>query len=497
MKKIFTIALSLIILGTVVQGQNNLVKQKNVQSFLDSRTQEGIIPYNFVTPNQKQTTTCIDTLLYPQSKTTGLEVDTMYFGYVEGVAQAYYLTSNGFIHGARVFILLDTNTTSGDVADLIMLMKVSDVDALKRPTTLIDSSFVTVSDIGFQEQILMFDNPIPVSADFTVSIELDPATPMRGAWYVNNSSVNNDGNDEQLAATLYAGIWYNFQGQFTPPWDIDHLVAPIFAQDITAGFTASLDSMCLNNMDTVVFTDTSTINMADTMINFNSVNSTVYQWNYDDGSGVYNHMDTSYLFPLPGQYDVQLLLTNYGYTGTCVDSMIHTITVYDTSVANFGFTPQGFGDFQFTDSSTAATIWSWTFQGGTPATSSIQNPMSNFTVSGNYEVCLTVSDSNGCNMNTFCDSVTFVVGIESLDAMDDVAIYPIPANGYFNVSVPTAYFGGKISLTNVVGQELKSVAIENQEKVRVSTEDISSGVYFVSLDHQGERIFTKRIVVDR
>jgi PKD repeat protein len=497
MKKIFTVALLLIILGTVAQAQTNLDKQKNVQSFLDSRTQAGFIPYNFATTNNKLTTTCIDTLLYPHSKTTALELDTLYFGYVEGVSQAYYLTSNGFVHGIKAFVMLDTNTTAGDVPDLSMIIKVSDVDPLKRPLTTIDSTFVTVSDIGYQEQTFMFTNPVPVSTDFAVSIELDPAVPLRGAWYITNSSVNADGNDEQLAATLFAGIWYNFQAQFLPPYDIDNLVAPIFAQDITAGFTASLDSMCLNNLDTVIFTDTSTINMADTMINFNSVKSTVYQWDYDDGTGVYNHMDTSYLFSMPGQYDVQLLLTNYGYTGTCVDSMIHTITVYDTSVANFGFIPQGFGDFQFTDSSTAATNWSWTFQSGTPTTSSIQNPMSNFTTSGNYEVCLTVSDTNGCNVNTFCDSVTFVVGIENLDATDNISIYPIPAINYFNVIVPNNYFGGKISLTNVVGQELKSVAIENQEKVRVSTKDVAPGVYFVSLDYQGERIFTKKIVVDR
>ena len=498
MKKIFTVTLSIIILGTLAHAQGNLTKQKNVQSFLNAKTQSNIIPYKYSSPNNKSSAvTCVDTLLYPQSKTTALEVDTMYFGYIEGVAEAYYLTSNGFVHGIRAFILLDTNATSGDVSDLNMLLKVSTVDPLKRPLATIDSNFVTVTDIGFQEQTLMFANPVPVSSDFVVSIELDPAIPLRGAWYVTNSSVNADGNDEQMAISLFAGIWYNFQAQFTPPWDMDHLVAPIFSQDITAGFTASLDSMCLNNLDTIVFADTSTINMADTMINFNSINSTVYQWNYDDGTGVYNHMDTSYMFTIPGQYDVQLLITNYGYTGTCVDSMIQTITVYDTSVANFGWAHMGSGSYQFTDSSTAATSWSWTFQGGTPAVSSIQNPTSVFTVTGNYEVCLTVSDSNGCNMNTFCDSVTFVVGIEDLDATDNIKIYPIPASNYFNVTVPINYFGGKISLTNLVGQELKSVAIENQEKVKVSTEDVASGVYFVSLDYNGERIFTKRIMIDK
>ena len=496
MKKIFTVVLTLIFLGTIANAQGNLTKQKNVQIFLNSKSQSNTLPYKYSLPNNKSSAVaCIDTLLYPQGKTTGLEVDTMYFGYVEGVAEAYYLTSNGLVYGVRAFILLDTNTTSGDVADLTMLMKVSNIDALKRPIAVIDSSFIVVSDIGFQEQTFMFTTPVPVTTDFTVSIELDPATPMRGAWYVTNSSVNADGNDEQLAATLYAGIWYNFQGQFTPPWDIDYLVAPIFSQDINAGFTASLDSMCLNNLDTVVFTDTSTVNMTDTMINFNSTNSTVYLWNYDDGTGTYNHIDTSYMFTMPGQYDVQLLITNYGYTGTCMDTMMSNITVYDTAIANFGWVDMGGGLFQFNDSSLNATTWFWDFGDGN--VDNVPNPSHTYATPGNYIVCLTVSDSNGCNVNTICDTISFTVGIDDYYASEYVKVYPIPANKYFNVAVPTNYFDGNVIVTDVVGQQLKSIRIDNQEKIKVSTEGIASGIYFVSIDYNGELVFTQRIVIDK
>ncbi|PCJ25828.1 MAG: hypothetical protein COA97_07045 [Flavobacteriales bacterium] len=502
MKKVFTTFLSLLIVGAIANGQGNSIKQKSAQEFLNSKNSTiTTIPYSVSVVNSKMTTTCIDTILYPQSKTTGLEVDTMYFGYVEGVAEAYYLTSNGFVHGVRAYILLDTNSTSGDVSSLNMLMKISNIDALKRPTTLIDSAFITVNDIGQQEQTFMFTNPVPVSGDFTVSIELDPAIPLRGAWYVTNSSVNADGNDEQLAATLYAGIWYNFQGQFTPPWDIDHLVAPIFETDVTASFTEDTLNLCLGQ--SVTFTNTSSLNM-DSM--FNQMTGPAYTWNYDDGTGTYNHTDTTYTYGSPGVYRPTLYANYYGYTVTCTDSITYTtvpnvyILVADTiAIANFGWTDMGGGTYQLSDSSivSGSGSYSWTFQGGTPSTSSLSNPTVTFATPGNYEVCLTVMDSTGCAMDMFCDSISFTVGIDDFYAADYVKVYPIPANKHFNVSVPSNYFGGKIILTDIVGKTLKSIDIGVQETIEISTSEIASGIYFVSIDYENERVFTRRIIIDK
>jgi PKD repeat protein len=57
------------------------------------------------------------------------------------------------------------------------------------------------------------------------------------------------------------------------------------------------------------------------------------------------------------------------------------------------------------------TSWSWTFPGGTPATSSIENPVVTYQNPGNFGVTLTVSD--GTNSNTFT-------------ALEWVIVYPDP-----------------------------------------------------------------------
>ena len=94
-------------------------------------------------------------------------------------------------------------------------------------------------------------------------------------------------------------------------------------------------------------------------------------------------------------------------------------------------------------------------------------------------------------------TVSFVLDVDDFDAADYVKIYPIPATKYFNITVPNNYYGGEIVVTDVVGQELKSVEVEHQDKVKVSTEEMESGIYFVSIDFKGERVFTKRIVVNK
>lgn len=56
---------------------------------------------------------------------------------------------------------------------------------------------------------------------------------------------------------------------------------------------------------------------------------------------------------------------------------------------------------QFTSTSTGnPTSYSWTFQGGTPATSTVQNPTISYAAAGTYNVSLTVSNANGSNTKT-------------------------------------------------------------------------------------------------
>ena len=67
---------------------------------------------------------------------------------------------------------------------------------------------------------------------------------------------------------------------------------------------------------------------------------------------------------------------------------------------------------QFTDTSTVPvggppiTQWAWTFTGGTPSTSSAQNPSVVYNTPGQYQVALTVTNADGSNTKTVPNYIT-------------------------------------------------------------------------------------------
>ncbi|HXC03891.1 MAG TPA: PKD domain-containing protein, partial [Bacteroidia bacterium] len=83
----------------------------------------------------------------------------------------------------------------------------------------------------------------------------------------------------------------------------------------------------------------------------------------------------------------------------------------------------------FTDmSSFAPTTWSWTFPGGTPASSSAQNPSVMYNTPGTYSVTLTCSNANGSNVMNKTTYIT-VSGIQNLPLSEgfEASVFP-PAN---------------------------------------------------------------------
>jgi|GEM_PF-968402 len=448
-----------------------------------------------------KTVNCIDTVRFPYSRLSGFEeIDSMEVGYIEGVSQAYHYTGNGLIHGITAYVLVDRDgipANKDSISMVISIYSTIDIDANypNKPQTLIATDTVDVFDVGFQEQALMFKTPVAVSDSFAVFLELNKSNlPPAAPWYGYNKQ--GDGNQDKLAWAIYAGGLYNAYTDWAGAWDSDMLLHPIIEQDITSSFTTDKDTICIGG--TVAFTNGST-NNTDVMFNlFNTTNKPLYTWNFDDGSGEYHPVDTSYDFNASAYYNAQLKANYYGYEINCMDSSQNLVVIHDTAVANFGFAHQGGGVYQFSDSSSAAYTWSWDFDDSSPVDNT-QNPSHTYSSPNNYNVCLTVTDTNDCNSNTICKTISFVLGVEGFKSgVADISVYPIPASQFINVKVPSEYYGGDIIITDVVGQKIRSFSIEGNKKiVKILTDEISSGVYFVSIDYQGERIFTKRIVVDK
>jgi choice-of-anchor B domain-containing protein len=137
----------------------------------------------------------------------------------------------------------------------------------------------------------------------------------------------------------------------------------------------------VNGME-VVFTNT-------------SVNGTSYMWDFDNGE---TSMEENPVieFDAPGTYQVVLVAGNdCGSTVYGADVVINaTIPTANFSASQTaGCAPL---EVQFTDqSSDSPTAWAWSFPGGTPSTSTEQNPTVVYQAAGVYSVELMASNAAG------------------------------------------------------------------------------------------------------
>lgn len=156
----------------------------------------------------------------------------------------------------------------------------------------------------------------------------------------------------------------------------------------TANF--SLQDVCTG--ETVILTDASSGN-----------GGTINTWGWDiqnDGTTDYSVQNTSFTYPSPGNYTVELYVETMD---GCSDSTTQTITVFNGPVADYTFASVCEGNsISFTDGSTstsgAISGWNWDFGNG--ATSTTQNPTQLFSAEGVYNVSLEVTTVDGCTGST-------------------------------------------------------------------------------------------------
>lgn len=140
-----------------------------------------------------------------------------------------------------------------------------------------------------------------------------------------------------------------------------------------------------------------------------------------------------------------------------------------------------------------ATTYEWTFEGGTPASSTEANPVVKYNGQGSYKVTLKVSD--GTNESTivkenFVTVENCLEGIEDVVAETSFSIYPNPNNGQFVLDVNTV---SNIQIYNSMG------ALVYQGKLQQGSNNIdlsnkATGVYIVRI-LTADKAISKKIII--
>ena len=201
---------------------------------------------------------------------------------------------------------------------------------------------------------------------------------------------------------------------------VQYDAAGSYTVELTATNDAGSDTKTKANYITVMklpvadFTADQTVIDKGQSVNFTdlSTDATSWSWTFTGGTpSSSTAQNPSVTYNTPGTYTVELTAGNA--VGSDTKTKTAYITVNDviiTPVADFSAdntTVNEGATVNFTDLSTNnPTSWSWTFPGGTPASSTVQNPSVTYNTAGTYDVTLVASNSAGSDTKTKTGYIT-------------------------------------------------------------------------------------------
>lgn len=136
----------------------------------------------------------------------------------------------------------------------------------------------------------------------------------------------------------------------------------------------------------------------------NSTGGNIFYWEFGDGNFSTDEHPT-HDYTDPGSYTVTLTVTNECGSTT----LTKVIEIVFIPLANFSSNissgcVQMFVNFE-DESTFNPTSWQWTFPGGVPASSSLQNPVVSYSTPGVYDVTLVATNSAGSNTITITNYI--------------------------------------------------------------------------------------------
>lgn len=239
---------------------------------------------------------------------------------------------------------------------------------------------------------------------------------------------------------------------------------PFIVEPPVANFAAQ-GSTTLCEGDQLSYTNSST-----------PANNVAYAWTFQGGTPASSTQQSpTVTYNNSGTYNVSLTVTNSA--GTNTSTQTNYVTVNETPTASTTSTGEnlwtGGNNGTATVVATGGTpgyTYSWTPGNGTSET--IEN-----LASGTYTV--TVTDANGCEA-TSTVQVGNNVGINDLELADAISVYPNPTEGLLYVEFPTEERIIDVTLTDLVGRQIKKMNVSGLNRLVVDFNGMAEGIYHMN-----------------
>lgn len=155
------------------------------------------------------------------------------------------------------------------------------------------------------------------------------------------------------------------------------------------------------------------------------------------------------------------------------DSVI--VTIQDKLKSDFNFEATA-TEVTFSDNSDAAVEYNWDFGDGTSSTG--PNPIHAYAAVGTYDVCLTITNDQGCTSTT-CKSVV-IESAQGINALQTITfqLYPNPATDL--ITINTEMLEGTIALRDIQGRLIVTTSITGNTTT-VNCSQLTPGIYTITV----------------
>jgi len=236
-------------------------------------------------------------------------------------------------------------------------------------------------------------------------------------------------------------------------------------------------------------------------VQFNDISEnypTSWSWTFEGGTpSASNAQNPAITYSTEGNYGVTLTVTNTEGTNTKhIDGYI-TVNPYIAAppIAQFSANQTliiANSVVEFTDASeNNPTSWEWTFEGGTPSTSTEQNPSITYMDSGNFDVSLKVANADGEDIITKQDYINVALSINQIDA--SINIYPNPAKDAIYIESQSLIT--KIELMDLSGRNISRQQIKQNSAI-IDIKDVAPGLYLINI-HSENTIYRSKIIISK
>ncbi|MFA6923740.1 MAG: PKD domain-containing protein [Bacteroidales bacterium] len=269
-----------------------------------------------------------------------------------------------------------------------------------------------------------------------------------------------------------------------------------------ASFISYKDSVNINN--TYYFNSTSS-----------SSNINNWVWDFGDGT-TSNIQNPSHIYSTTGTFNVCLTVSEISnqQNVVCSDAYCNTIVIgngQNNCNADIYLVQDSSGTNSLLwyayPSVTGTAPFSYLWDFGDGSTSTLQYPSHTYATPGHYNICLTITDANGCSSST-CETTKANRGesgfIQQLIVVDAAAgirentvslnsVFPNPSNNRIEVSLSQS-IQGELKITDITGREVYNEKV-NSKNIIVDVSTLPAGYYTLSVVLESNTIQEKIMIV--